>query len=192
MMRSTLGPMASRTAFEGEEVDLGGIVALGHGLLGLAGVVVRGALGDDVGAPAELQLAGVGAQLFAALTAQQLVDGGVVVLALDVPERNIDGRDSGEDHRAAILAPEGGAVQLIPDDLMLQRVHADDELGKVLYDAERCDLGLAVGQSGFTVAVDAFVGVDAADDGAPVAVFQIGFQMQDVNLCDFHRAKLLS
>ena len=75
---------------------------------------------------------------------------------------------------------------------MLQRVHADDELGKVLHDAEGCDLGLAVGQSGFTVAVDAFVGVDAADDGAPVTVFQVGFQMQDVNLCDFHRAKLLS
>lgn len=79
MMRSTLGPMASRTGLyaglvhlqifraeqaeavvvvevalvrlEGKEVDLDGIVALGHGLLGLAGVVVRGALGDDVGGP---------------------------------------------------------------------------------------------------------------------------------------------
>ena len=75
---------------------------------------------------------------------------------------------------------------------MLQRVHADDETGQVPDHAERSRRRDSIGQSGLAVAVDAFVGVDAADDGAPVAVFQIGFQMQDVNLCDFHRAKLLS
>ena len=50
-------------------------------------------------APAELQLACVGAELIADFAAQQLVAGNIEVLAFDVPQSYIDGCDAGEDDR---------------------------------------------------------------------------------------------
>ena len=176
-----------------EEVQLHAVVALGHGdaavfgvLLGLAALVV------GAGAPAVGELAGVGAQVVPALAAQQLVDGNVEGLALDVPQGDVQGGDPGEDHRAAVLAPEGAFVELIPDDFVVQRVHADDESGQVLDHAERRGGGHAVGQSGLAVSVDPLVGVDPAEDGTPAGLFHGSFLQENVYLRDLHANFLLN
>ncbi|MPM30410.1 hypothetical protein SDC9_76959 [bioreactor metagenome] len=173
---------------KGEKVDLDGVVALRHSLAGLARVILGGKLGHHVVSPAELQLAGIGAQPVAPLSAQELIDRRAVVFSLDVPKGDVDGADSGEDHRTAVLPPEGAAIQLVPDDFMIQRIHAYDELGKVLHHAVARDLRLPVGKGRLAVSIDALVGVDPADNGSPVSVLQPCFEVKYVHLGNFHIA----
>ena len=176
-----------------EEVQLHAVVALSHGDAAVLGVLLRlAALVVGAGAPAVGQLAGVGAQVVPALAAQQLVDGHVEELALDIPQGDVDGADAGEDHRAAILTPEGALIKFIPDDLVVQGVHANNQRGKVLDHAEGRGSGDAVGEGGFTIAVDTFVGIDTAEDGAPARMLRRCFFLEHVYLCNLHTALLQS
>ena len=137
------------------------------------------------GAPSIGELAGVGAQVIPALAAQQLVDRHVERLALDVPQGDVQGGDAGKDDGPAILSPEGGLVELIPDDLVVQRVHADDQLGQIPDHAEGSGSGNAIGQGGFAVAVDALVRINTAEDGTPGSAFR-DFFLNDVDFRDLH------
>ena len=129
----------------GEEVDLDGIIALSHSFLGYLTVIVQS--GHDFGmvAPPKLELAGVGTQIVPALAAQQLVNGHVECLALDVPQGDVQGGDACKDNRTTILPPEGGLVELVPDDLAVQRVHADNQCRQIPNHASGCGRSNAIG-----------------------------------------------
>ena len=165
-------------------VDLDGIVAVLNGVLG--GLCVVSGVGEEqmVGAPAELQLAGIGADAVVGLAAQQLVDRHVVGLADNVPQSGIDGAHTGVDDGAAAHAPEGGAEDALPDLLRLQGIHADDVLAVVPGDAHSRIVGGTVGQTDLTVAIDVLVvGVDPhADD----LTHDVGLAFNNINTCNFH------
>ena len=132
---------------------------------------------DEV-APAELKLGGIGPQLVVGLAADELIHGDAQDLALDVPAGDVDGRHGGGNHHAAAHAPEGVAVQMLPDFLGVKGIHADDELGKILALAEGCLEAVAVGQASLAPAVDALVGIDLhGDEFAQIAL----------HACDFHK-----
>ena len=178
---------------EGEEVDFDAVIAFSHrffGVLHIVGQLIR-VMGSAQFhtvpahiAPTELELAGVSAQVVPALAAQQLVDGRVERLTLDVPQGDVQSGDAGKDHGAAVLPPEGGFVELVPDDLVVQRVHADDQLGKIPDHPGGGRGGGSVGQSGLAVAIDALVRIDAAEDGTPCGA--AGLDLKNFYFCNFH------
>ena len=169
-----------------EEVQLHAVITLGHGNPAVLRVFFRrAAFVVGAGAPSIGELAGVGAQVVPALAAQQLVDRHVERLALDVPQGDVQGGDAGKDDGTAVLAPEGGLVELVPDDLVVQRVHADDQGRQIPDHAEGGGSGDAIGQSGLAVAVDALVRINTAEDGPPGSAFRDLF-LDDVDFRDLH------
>ena len=176
-------------AVERKEVNLHGIIAFVNGLLAHIYVVFSGCHDLAVVAPAELQLRSIAAQIITALAAQQLVHRDIEILALDIPQCNINSRNTGVDHRAAALPPESSFVQLVPDDFVIQGIHADHQLCQILYHTEGGILCVAISQSGFAVAIDAFICIDAAENGAPgtlLKLFDREVFHEDVNFCNFH------
>ena len=71
--------------------------------------------GANVLVPAELQLGSIAADAVVDLAAEQLVDGNIEYLALDVHEGNINGADRRKDNRAAALAPEADFEHALPE-----------------------------------------------------------------------------
>src|SRR5438105_4988352 len=65
---------------------------------------------------------GVDEAALAGLAAEEVVDGGVEGLALDVPEGDVDGGDGGHGDGAA--SPIGSAVEVLPDVFGLEGVAA--------------------------------------------------------------------
>ena len=116
-------------------------------------------------APAELDLAGVGAQLAALLAAEKLIYGRIIVLAPDVPERGINCADRRHDDGAIALRPESIFVELFPDHLVVQRVHADDTGRVILEKLIRCRGAGDDSHTRFAETVYSLIRVDAADDG---------------------------
>ena len=96
----------------------------------------------------------------ALLAAEQLVDRHAERLALDVVQRDVDGRDGGRQHAAALEVV--AAVHLLPERADGHRVRADQELPEVLDGAD--DRLLAPGEAGLAPAVDALVGLDLDDE----------------------------
>ncbi len=174
-----------------KEVELYAVITLRHCdftvlsiFLGLAALMI------GAGTPAVCKLACIRAQIVAAFSAQQLINGDAEVFAFDVPQGDIERGDTGKNHRAAILPPEGAFVKLIPDHFVVKRVHADDETGQVPDHAERSGRRDSIGQSGLAVAVDAFVRINPAQDGPPRGPLRNLF-LNDVYLRDFHRCPSL-
>lgn len=122
--------------------------------------------------------------------AQHLIDGGVIVLALDVPQRDVDGAHAGVDDGSAAHAPKGGAEQFFPDGLAVQRVHAKNELAEVLDDPDARVMGVAVGQAHFAKAADALVGVDTDADGGAVLIVEAFRKVKYVDACNLHAVLL--
>ena len=187
-----LDDLSKGLALQGSKdgVHLDGVITLGDGVAGHIIVLLRvieqvqAVVGLDDLSPAELKLGGVGAQLVVGLAADQLVHGDVQSLALDIPAGNVDGRHGGGDHHAAAHAPEGVAVQVLPDLLGVEGIHADDQLGKVLALAEGGLGAVAVGQAGLAPAVDALVGVDLhGNKAAEGARTQVAFHARDFHVC---------
>ena len=108
---------------------------------------------------------GVDEAALAGLAAEQVVDGRVEGLALDVPEGDVDGGDGGHGDGAA--TPVGSAIEILPDVFGLEGIAADeageDVVGEIDGDGE-----LAAVERGVAEAVDAFVGVDAEGDEVAV------------------------
>ena len=67
---------------------------------------------------------GVDEAALAGLAAEEVVDGGVEGLALDVPEGDVDGGDGGHGDGAA--PPVGSAIEVLPDVFGLEGVAADE------------------------------------------------------------------
>ena len=175
----------------GGEVDLHRVVALADGVADDVHILLVGAPGTDLGGPAELQLTCVAAQLVTALAAQQLVDGHAQSLALDVPQCDVQSGHTGEDDHAAALTPEGALQDCLPNQLGVHGVHADDMVGHVDDHAIRCGITGAVSDTRFAVAVDAFIGIDAATDRITGAALFAGIQNPDVYFRNLHGALLL-
>ena len=177
-------------------VYLDGIVAVAEGVFGHFVVILRVeqqaeslalVIFLDQVAPAELQLRSVGAELRIGLAAQQLVDGNAEGFAFDIPAGGIDGSHSRGDDNTAAHAPERVAMQVLPDLLRIKRVHADDQLGKILALAECCLKAVAVSQTCFAPAVNAFVSVDLHRD----ELAQITLNTRDFhNRCSFPKSGL--
>ena len=118
---------------------------------------------------------GVDAQFVPAGAAQQFVDRHAQRLALDVPQRLIDGADAAVDHRSAALAPEGLAEEPVPHLLDAKRVCADQVmLGHILDHAESGRCARAVGQGHFAQSADPLVGSDLHDDRIPACGACVG------------------
>ena len=173
-------------AFVGDShgVYLYGVVAVLKGVF--SGLCVVSRVGEEKvdRTPAELQLACVCPDPVVGLAAQELVDGHLVCLAYDVPQRGVDGAHTGVDDGAAAHAPEGGAEDGLPDSFRLKGIHSYDELAVIPGDAYGSVMSHSVGEADFAVAVDVLaVGIDAnADDFA----HDVGLAFDDVNTCDLH------
>ena len=196
--RQQAGPILVRVAVsvfrgKGKEVDFDAVVALGHRLPGVLHIVGNGArivrrahfhaVTTDV-PPSELELAGISTQIVPALAAQQLVDGYAEVFALDIPEGDVQRGNAGENHGAAILSPESGLVELVPDDFVIQGIHTDDKGGQIPDHACGSRCGSTIGQSGFPITIDSLVGIDAAEHRPPRGT--AGMDLEYVYLRDFH------
>ena len=118
-------------------------------------------------APVKLELGGVGAQTRVGLAAQELPHRGVEGLAANVPQGDVDAGDAGHDDATVAHAPEGEAVQPVPDLLVVHGVEAHDALGEVDGHAKASSLGVSVGHAHLAEARDALVGVDAHEHGVP-------------------------
>ena len=177
-------------------VYLDGIVAVAEGVFGHFVVILRVeqqaeslalVIFLDQVAPAKLQLRSVCAELRIGLAAQQLVDGNAEGFALDIPAGGIDGSHSRGDDNTAAHAPESVAMQVLPDLLRIKRVHADDQLGKILALTKCCFKAVAVCQTGFAPAVNAFVSVNLHSD----ELAQITLNTRDFhNRCSFPKSGL--
>ena len=168
------------------EVQLHGVVALGHGVFADVSVFLGGASGANVLVPAELQLGSIAADAVVDLAAEQLVDGNIEYLALDVHEGNINGADRRKDNRAAALAPEADFEHALPELVRAHRVFADDQAGNVLQHADAGRSRIVKGDARFAVPVEALVRPDAAANGAPARPLCGGIEHVNVYLGNFH------
>ena len=132
----------------GKEIDLYGVIALGHAAFGNVRIVLGRYHHLVLWAKAALDLAGIGAQALPLLAAKELIQRHVEEFALDIPQGDVQRGDARKNHRASVLCPKGGFVQLVPDDLVFQSVHADDQLCQVLHHAHRRVIAHAIGQGG--------------------------------------------
>ena len=137
-------------AVEGAEADGGD--APGHALPGLSGGLFGGVAADVP----------VDAHLGAGQAAEQLVDRHAVGLALDVPQRHVDGADGRPGGRTAAVEP--AAEARLPQVLDPLRVFADQVRDQVLQHPLRRVRDEVVG--GVAVADDAGVGLDLEEDVA--------------------------
>ena len=158
--QSALGRFVGLTGFgdavapgDAGDAGLGADGEVAFGYVALDGVESFG----DVGAVG----VGVDEDAFAAPAAEEVVDGGVERLALDVPESDVDGGDGG--HGDGASAPVGSAVEVLPDVLGLEGVTADDAGEDVVLEVGG-DGELAAVEGGVAEAIDPFVGVDAEGD----------------------------
>ena len=135
-------------------------------------------------APAELQLAGIGAQFGADLSAQQLPDGSVQRLAADIPECGVDSADGAEGDDTAALPPEGVMEQVVPDRFIGHGIHANAEGGQLPQHAHRAKCSGIKADRSLTAAIKPFVGIDPADDGAPAGAAAV--QQKNFHTSDFH------
>ncbi|ABA53425.1 hypothetical protein BURPS1710b_A0511 [Burkholderia pseudomallei 1710b] len=117
-------------------------------------------------------------QPFAALAAEQLIDGHAGELALDVPERHVDRGD--RRHRHGPAPPVRAAIQVLPDVLDVARVPADQAREHVILQI-RAHRELAPVERRVAEAVDAFVGDDLDRHEIPA-----GAGDDDVQPFDFH------
>ena len=169
-----------------EEIDLNRSISLVDGRL--AGVLVffQGAAAViGLSPPAKLQLACVGPKPVPLLPAQQLVHRRAVVFALDIPKRGVNRADSGHDDGAVPLCPEGVLVQLFPDNLVVEGVHAKDYPRVILQQLIGCRRAGDNGNAGLANAIDSLVGIDTADNW-PDRTGAFGFQLHNINAYDFH------
>jgi len=121
---------------------------------------------------------GVDHRAVAALAAEQLVERHVRQLALDIPQRHVDGADGGHGDRAT---PEiGAAVEELPDVFAAAWVHAD-QVGHDVVAEIGCRQGLSVFERRVAEAVDALVGHDLEGD-----VVLAGAADEDFGIGDFH------
>ena len=178
------GGKAAVIFFEHEEIGLDAVKALLDRDFRNFSVIFRGACRLAVCAPAVLDLAGVGAQAAAVLTAQQLIDRHPVLLALDVPQGHVDRADTAKGDCTTVAAPVHSFVHLFPDHFMLHGIHADDELGQILHHAESGVLRTTKAQTALAIAIDALVGIDAAEQDPERCIDLLG--QQQIDLCDFH------
>ena len=100
---------------------------------------------------------GIDQNLVAALASEQVVDRNAERLALDVPQRHVDGRDGGHGHRPS--TPVGAAVEIVPDVFRLKRIAPDQARHQVILQIARYRQ-LASVQSRVAQSVDALVGFD--------------------------------
>ena len=117
----------------------------------------------------------IDAGLVAHLAAQQFIDGGIVVLALQVPQGNVDAGDGGGHHRAAEVHTAGQAVV---DVLNIQRIQADEV---VLHGVDALSGGLLIAP-GTALAVAHQPGVSVDFDKEVAHAGQNGF-----DFCDLHK-----
>ena len=76
--------------FKGEKVDFNAVVSVVHCPLCLSGIILRGSLGNNIRPPAKLKLACICSELRTAFSAQKFVYRRIVVLALYLPQGNIN------------------------------------------------------------------------------------------------------
>ena len=79
--------------------------------------------------PTELQLAGITSQFLSFPAPKKFVYRNVESSAFTIPQGDIDGTDTCEYNRTAILPPKGRLIQPVPDDFVLERVFTDDQMG---------------------------------------------------------------
>ena len=120
---------------------------------------------------------GVGEDLVAGGAAEELVDGDVQGLALDVPQCQVDGADGGHGHRPA--APVGAAVEVLPGVFDPVRVPAQQCRGEVVAEVAG-DGEFAAVEGGVAPADDAIVGGDLQGDEVAA-----GAGDEDVDVDDF-------
>ena len=102
---------------------------------------------------------GIGADMFAALTTEELIDRDAERLALDVPQRLLDRAHSGKDDRATALGPEGVIIHIAPQLFDAERIFAENEgLDQVPDHAGGCGAADAVGDRGLADPGYALVG----------------------------------
>ena len=111
---------------------------------------------------------------------QQLVDGHVGGLALDVPERHVDGGDGR--HRDRTAAPVCAAVEELPGVLDLRGVAADEELDDVVL--EVADHGeLAAIDRGIAEAGEAVIRRQLERDEVAIRTGDNDFYLGDIHSC---------
>ena len=91
----------------------------------------------------------------AALATKQVVDGCLQRLALDVPERHVDGSDRRHGHWPA--PPVGAAIEILPNVFRLERIAPDQARDQMVGQVRRHGQLTAI-QRGVAESVDAFVG----------------------------------
>ncbi len=91
-------------------------------------------LADGVEGFGDVGSVGVGVDegALAGLAAEEVVDGSVEGLALDVPEGDVDGGDGGHGDGAA--PPVGSAIEVLPDVFGLEGIAADDAGEDVVFE----------------------------------------------------------
>ena len=160
--------------------------ALGDGAPGLPGIVLRLYDGVVYFTPAQLDLAGVSLDLGIELAAQQLVHRQVRSLALDVPQGDVQSADGRKGDGSAAISPVRAVVQLLPDHLVIQGVHPQNE-GRDLGDHGHGGIPAGHnGDPGFAPAADALIGVDAHTNGEPTGCGGFHNRLENVNACDLH------
>src|SRR5260370_27295637 len=91
---------------------------------------------------------------FAAFPSKQVIKRRIESFTLDVPQRNVNSRNSRHGHRTP--APVRSAVQILPDVLYMKWV-PPDETGKHVFLKVRCDGQLAAIECGISQTVDALI-----------------------------------
>ena len=115
--------------------------------------------------------------------AQQIVDGHIERLALNVPQGDVDGRHGrGED---TLRREEATAEEDLPDVLNPEGIHADQDIAKILHGADHGQF--PTGDACFAYAVDPLIGVHHHKEEIPSATPD-GVTLY---VCDFHGKPLV-
>ena len=138
------------------------------------------------GAPAQLDLAGVGLNVLSDFAAQQLVHRQTSNLALNVPHGNIQRADCCKCDGTTTVSPVTAMVQLLPNHLMFQRIHTNNK-GSHLANIGHCGITARHNRdAGLAPATDTFIGIHANAHGRPARDRRIYIYSENINTCNFH------
>ena len=138
--------------------------------------------------PADILVVGVarrdGRKLLVNGPAKQLNDGHTKELALDVPQRDVDGRDRVAGDAAVVAVPPHLVAEGMPDGDVVERVPADHARGHAFDDGLDREVRLRELGDRFTPAHDAVVGRDLDEAEMAQRVEVVGLRIADRDSLD--------
>ena len=191
LIHDSIGPMPipHTLVVKSHRIDLHCIISVRNSLSSCFRIFLRLHQTAALFPPVKLNLACIGAQLRICLSAKKLIAGHSKCFALNIPQCNINRADSTHHNAAISQPPKRGTMKLVPDLLVVHRIHPYDQFSKILCHSVSCVFRPPISQTHFAVSADTFIRIDTHNGRIPWRTLRrrpAQRDKDDVYTCYFH------